>query len=72
MRHFDSHRAIQLLVLGQVDEAESPFAEQPLNSVASDSFRQDGGRIGCVRGLQPLNGAGDRFAFGHSLTFSAF
>ncbi len=71
MRHLNGHGSTQLLVTRKVDETKASLAEKLLNSIASDSFRQDGGCTRDGRGRQPLNGAGDRFAFGHSPTFSA-
>ncbi len=34
--HLDGHGAIQLFVLSQIDEAETPFTQEPLDPVAAD------------------------------------
>ena len=38
MRHLDRHEPLQLVVVGQVDEAEPAFAQDPLDAVAADSL----------------------------------
>jgi hypothetical protein len=39
VRHLDRHRALELLIAGQVDAAEAALAEQPLDAVAADVRR---------------------------------
>ena len=39
MRHLDGHRAVQLVVVGQIDEAEAALAEHTFDPVATDAFR---------------------------------
>ena len=45
VRHLDRHGALQLVVVGQVDEAEAALAQQPLDAVAADVRRQRGGGV---------------------------
>ena len=40
VRHLDGHGPMQLFVVGQVDEAETPFSQESLDPVAADSLRQ--------------------------------
>ena len=40
VRHLDGHGAMQLLVVGQVDQAEAALAQQPLHPVAADPCGQ--------------------------------
>ena len=42
VRHLDRHRALQLLVAGQVDAAEAALAQEPLDAVTADVRRQQG------------------------------
>ncbi len=44
VRHLDGDRPIQLLVLGQIDETEAPFAQHLLDAVATDPLGMFGGR----------------------------
>ena len=45
VRHLDGHETLQLLVVGQVDEAEAAFAQDSLDPVATDSLGLLGGRL---------------------------
>ena len=53
VRHLDGDEPLQLVVVGQVDEAEAALAQDPLDPVATDlagrGFRRDG-RDGCGPG----------------------
>ena len=40
MRHLDGHRAAQLVVVGQIDEAEPALAQHSFDPVATDAFRE--------------------------------
>ena len=42
VRHLDSDGSLQLVVLGQVDEAEAALAQQLLDPVAADALRDWG------------------------------
>ena len=54
MRHLDGDEPLQLLVVGQVDEAEAALAQDFLDPVATDSLglREGVGRGGLLK--QPL------------------
>ena len=39
MRHLDGHRALQLVVVGQIDEAEAALAQHSFDPVATDAIR---------------------------------
>ena len=43
MRHLDGHEPLQLVVVGQVDEAEAALAQHLLDPVATDVLRLGGG-----------------------------
>jgi hypothetical protein len=40
MRHLNRHAAAELVVVGQVDAAEAPFAQHALDAIAADRRRQ--------------------------------
>ena len=40
MRHLDGHRAAQLVVLGQIDQAEPALAQHSFDPVATNAFRE--------------------------------
>ena len=44
VRHLDGDGPVQLLILGQIDEAEAPFAQHFLDPVATDPLRACSGR----------------------------
>jgi hypothetical protein len=46
VRHLDGHRALELVVAGQEDAAEATLAQEPLDAVAADVRREEGGRVG--------------------------
>ena len=39
MRHLDRHEPLQLVVVGEVDEAEAALAQHSLDAVAADVYR---------------------------------
>ena len=45
MRHLDCHESLQLLVVGEVDEAEAAFAQHFLDPIATDVLRLGGSGI---------------------------
>ena len=49
VRHLDGDEPLQLLVVGQVDEAEAAFAQDSLDPVATDALGLLGGNLvhGC-------------------------
>ena len=58
VRHLDGHETPQLVVLGQVDQAEAALAKKPLDTVATDvlgveaaSSSTGAGWCGSVRAL---------------------
>ncbi len=44
VRHLDGDEPIQLLVVGQIDEAEAPFAQHFLDAVATNLLERLSGR----------------------------
>ena len=61
VRHLDGDRPVQLLVVGQIDQAEAAFAQDLLDAVATDPLRAPGrippsGGIGFPRVLRHIVG----------------
>ena len=54
VRHFHSHAAIQLFVVGQIDQSKTTFAEYSLDSVTTDALRMLSGRATIVRDRLPI------------------
>ena len=57
MRHLDGDEPLQLVIVGEVDEAEAAFAQDPFDPIATDVCGQDGiginsGQIRAVQGLE--------------------
>ena len=49
MRHLDRHEPLQLVVVGQIDEAEAALAQHLLDAVATDPLGMLGRRTFILR-----------------------
>ena len=54
VRHLDGDEPLQLVVVGQVDEAEAALAQDPLDAVATDPVRLFSGHTLILRDRLPL------------------
>ncbi len=61
MRHLDHHEPLQLVVVSQVDEAETALAQDPLNTVAADSLGLLIGRNVTYGGFRSVRRGNTRF-----------
>ena len=53
VRHFHRHAAIQLFVVGQIDQSKATFTEYSLDPVTPDALRMLSGRTATVRDRIP-------------------